>query len=76
MKVLIQQNNSLRYYRGDGDWTTERNDGRNFGNTSAAVKVIHQETLANVSILLTFENSSRDLRLPVDEDTPRLRGHP
>lgn len=73
VKVLVQQNKSHRYYRGEGDWVTERTNACDFGNTLKALKVTQQEKLDDVCIVLTFAHSRSDLRLPIGENRPRSR---
>ena len=65
MKVLIRHNTKHLLYRRAGTWVASRDAARDFKTTIAAVQHCSSEKLADVALLLAFDDQRMDQSLPV-----------
>ena len=71
MKVLIRHNTHHLFYSRPATWVASRDAARHFETTIAAVQHCSSEKLADVALLLTFDDQRMDLNLPVAGERPR-----
>jgi hypothetical protein len=66
MRVLLRQTKTSVYYAGPDQWATDAKQARDFEEVDRAIQVQRQERLANVEIVLRFDDPFCDavLSLP------------
>jgi hypothetical protein len=69
MKVLLRKVKSPLCYAGNGQWTTDLQHARDFEHVHLAIELHREERLTEVEVVLSFEDGSCDLILPLR--TPR-----
>ena len=67
MKVLIRHNTKHLLYSRAGTWVASRDAARDFKTTIAAVQHCSCEKLADVALLLTFDDQRMDLNLAIGD---------
>jgi hypothetical protein len=65
MRVHIQNRATLLYYAGAGVWTHGIDSAFNFGSVVLAMDRALHDHLSGVDVLMHFENSRFDIRLPL-----------
>jgi hypothetical protein len=70
MRTLIQNVKTGMFYASDGQWTTEREDARDFGGTFQALSFAAQQHLHGVQVLLAFERSQYDITINFERPQP------
>ena len=76
MRRLLQRIEDGRYYQGRGTWTEDPEHALAFNKTSGAIECCLRERLPPVQLVLKFEDSVFDIRLPCsvsDDETPPPR---
>jgi hypothetical protein len=64
MRRLLQRINTGLYYQGPGAWTRDPNLALSFHRTSGAIECCVREGLSGMQVVLKFEDSSFDVRIP------------
>jgi len=64
MRRLLQRINTGLYYQGPGAWTRDPNMALSFHRTSGAIACCIREQLSDMQVVLKFEDSSFDVRIP------------
>lgn len=64
MKRLLQRLEDGLYYQGRGTWTNNPDLAYAFNKTSGAIECYIRENLPPVQVVLKFEDSAFDIRLP------------
>lgn len=65
MKVLLWDPTTRLYVRAEDQWTSERAQAHDFGQSAYAAAFAMSKHLAHVEALLTFERPEHDLALSV-----------
>jgi hypothetical protein len=65
VKVLLRNLNTRFYLRGESDWTPERGQARDFGQSAYAVLFALDRRLCDVEAVLSFGNPQFDLCIPL-----------
>jgi hypothetical protein len=86
MRRLLQRIEDGLYYQGRGTWTNDPDLAYAFNKTSGAIECYIRENLPPVQVVLKFEDSAFDIRLPcctptgypgeVEEQTKPEQGSP
>ncbi len=61
MRVLIRRRRQQDYLQPSGEWGADRSTARNFISSVEACSWAHEENLAEVEVLLAFDDKSYDL---------------
>jgi hypothetical protein len=64
MRRRLQSINTGLYYQGPRTWTRDPNVAYSFHRTSGAIECCLRENLAEMQVVLKFEDSSFDVRFP------------
>jgi hypothetical protein len=64
MRRLLQRIEDGLYYQGRGTWTNNPDLAYSFNKTSGAIECYIRENLPPVQVVLKFEDSAFDIRLP------------
>jgi hypothetical protein len=64
MRRLLQSTSTGFYYQGPGAWTRDPGVACSFHRTSGAIECCLRERLADMQVVLKFEDSSFDVRFP------------
>ncbi len=65
MKALLRHTITKQYLRNEDEWTAERSVARNFVTGPQAILFALEKRLANVEVVLAFDNPQYDISLPV-----------
>jgi hypothetical protein len=55
MKILVQSRNTLHYYKGIGEWTSEAEEAHDFISSSAAERICKEHSLTNVRMVVKLD---------------------
>jgi hypothetical protein len=67
MKIVLQKCRDLQYLKRNGDWTDNHREAMSFHDTDDALAHCITNGLANMQVVMKFENSLYDVRLPVQD---------
>jgi hypothetical protein len=65
MRVLITDLKTGRYFRRPDQWTPRKDEATDFGTGVRAIQAASDLKLKGVEMLLSFEDSRYDIRLPM-----------
>ena len=65
MQVLVQDRESLLFYKGPNEWTTEVAAAGDFKNVVEAIRFVVKHKLHAMDVIMHFDNPEHDLRLPL-----------
>jgi hypothetical protein len=65
MKVMLHDARNGLYYRGAGDWTSERGQALDLKGTAMAVNVAIDSNLEDAEVVLGFDDPVQDVFLPL-----------
>jgi hypothetical protein len=58
MRIVIQNRTSGAFWKGESAWTCDPNEAHDFDTTAQAQKLCLNQQLANVQVVVKFENLS------------------
>jgi hypothetical protein len=70
MRVLIKKPNTNEFYKGDGEWSDDRDQAKNFDNSVDALRECDHWQLYG-EIVLSFRNPRFDVKIPVNQNATR-----
>lgn len=65
MRVLLRDADTGLYFREPRDWTTETKKAQSFKHSAEAMNLARAECVENAEVVLTFEESSYSVALPL-----------
>jgi hypothetical protein len=65
MKVLLRNTESRRYYVGNGQWTPDSKQARDFDQIAQAIQFHQEERLTDMEVVLSYGAPYCDLVLPL-----------
>jgi len=65
MKVFLRNTSNGWYYKGQSNWTPRQDEALDLGQSARAVEMVFKEHLERVEILLSYDDPTHDLVLPV-----------
>ena len=75
MRTLIRDVKTGMFYGADGQWTSEREDGRDFGGTFQAMSFAGEKDLRGVEVVLAFDQPEYDVIIHLERGQPPPRGY-
>jgi hypothetical protein len=66
MKALIRDLKTGCFYKGEGVWTGQRGEGREFESTFQAMAFAEDNGLDGVEVVLTFDEPEKDVTVGMD----------
>jgi hypothetical protein len=66
MRALIRDLKTGCFYAPDGQWTAEREQGREFDSTFHALAFAEDKRLDRVEVVLTFDEPEKDVTVSLD----------
>jgi hypothetical protein len=68
MRVLLLNRNTGLYFQGREQWVNAAAQALDFKSTADALVAVTELRLQNMDIVLSFDDPTHDLRLPVDDE--------
>jgi hypothetical protein len=65
MKRLLKDASSGLFYDGNGGWTAEDKKAHHFKDASSAIRAFQKLRMANIQLILKFEDSRFDVTTPL-----------
>ena len=68
MRILIQQKQTGLYFKDNANWTEQRSEATEFVSSTAAIDFCLQNKLADVQMVLRFDEEQAEIVLPLIND--------
>ena len=68
MRILIQQKQTGLYFKDIANWTEQRSEAMEFVSSTAAIDFCLQNKLADVQMVLRFDEEQAEIVLPLIND--------